>query len=275
MTVSRSALLGLLPLTAVAPLFVMAGPSAAAVVDPTPPPPTPASGTVYRPAPPPGAIVSAFVDNQFTYCSLICPHIVDFVVGVPTALVQAPGVFVEARRQNQSVDRATGIAAATVTGPAHSAMSAIIDNDLNIVLPRAQNALEVTVVGLLDVADTARFGAAPAVVGQSFDTTRANVLDALHTPIVRNPSDIAVPRTSAQAAALDVIDRGSAVLFQAPEMLLPEATGSADIAAQKLAATGDANRAAAAGVEHFTAALSRAGSLIDQANGRHHEPIPR
>ncbi|MGV9709943.1 hypothetical protein ACWDTI_04690 [Gordonia sp. NPDC003424] len=263
-------------LTVVAFASVAAGmvtPSAspATVIAPRPVASSPAAP---RPAPPPGALVTAFVANQFTYCSLICPHMLDFVVQVPIALVQSPGVYVAARTQGQSPDRATGIAARSVTKPANSAMTGIIGNDVNLVLPRAQNALEVGVVGLLDVADTARAGRGPVAVQQSFDTTRADVLDALHAPIVPNPPDIAVPRTPAQAAALDVIDRGSAVLFQAPEMLMAGATESADVAAQKLAATGDMNAAGAAGLARFTGFLNQAGQVVERANSRHHVPVP-
>ncbi|MFW0793238.1 hypothetical protein AAFP30_05455 [Gordonia sp. CPCC 205515] len=266
MVASRRALAGIVALFApLVPVSVAVTPASAAVASPPP-----VQAVASRPAPPPGAIASAFVANQLTYCSLICPHMLDFVVQIPTALVQAPGVYVVARSRGETSDRATGIAARSVTRPADSAMAGIIDNDLNIVLPRAQNALEVAVVGMLDVADTARSGATPGAVGQSFGTARADILDALNAPIVRNPPDIAVPHTPAQAGALDVIDRGSAVLFQAPEMLLPEATKSADLAAQTLASTGDVQRAAAVGVDHFTQALGRANELIEQANTAHH-----
>ncbi|NED64721.1 hypothetical protein G3I15_27725, partial [Streptomyces sp. SID10244] len=94
------------------------------------------------------------------------------------------GVFAAAQEQTGSADRATGIAAASITRPANSAMTGIIDNDLNLVLPRAQNALEVAVVEGLTVADTVRSGAPPGAVGKAVDTGRAKIVDALNAPIV-------------------------------------------------------------------------------------------
>ncbi len=225
--------------------------------------PAAATPAPIRPAPPPGSLIVAFADNQLTYCSLICPHLVDFVVDVPRALVPDPGVYDSARSNGHSIERATGIAAATVTAPARSAMSGIIDNDLNLVLPRAQNALEVAVVEILDVADVAWSGADSAAVGARVDTGRARVLDALTAPIVPNPPQIAVPTTPAQQAALAVVDTGSAVLFQAPEILMTGATESADVAASELAVSGDVDRARAGGMTRFGEFLDAADAVID------------
>ncbi|WP_202421817.1 hypothetical protein [Gordonia sp. SID5947] len=215
--------------------------------------------------PPPGAIVAAFADNQLKYCALICPHIVDFVVQVPIALVRSPGVYTQALAETQSADRATGIALASVTEPARTSMSGIIDNDLNLVLPRAQNALEVATVEMFHVADTVQSGAGPAAVGGAFDAGRAKILDALNAPIVPNPPQIAVPTTSAQESVLSAIDIGSAVLFQAPEILMTGATESADVAADDLAANGDVNRARAVGAKHLDGFITKAGNAIGRA----------
>lgn len=228
-----------------------------------------------RPAPPPGAIVSAFVANQFTYCSLICPHIVDGVIQVPIALVQAPGIYTAARSCGETFERSTGVAARSVTRPANSAMTGIIDNDLHLVLPRAQNALEVAVVGALDVADSAQSGATPALGARSVDTMRADIVDALHAPIVADPPDIAVPHTPAQAGALDTIDRGSAILFQAPEMLMVGGTQAADVAARTLTTTGSTATARAAGMTQFSTVLRQAIGVVEQTNARQHRVVPR
>ncbi|MFW0783632.1 hypothetical protein AAFP35_03850 [Gordonia sp. CPCC 206044] len=223
-------------------------------------------------SPPPGALLSAFAGNQLKYCSLICPHIIDGLVQVPIALVRAPGVFVDARARTGSTDRATGIAAASVTGPANSAMAGIIGDDLDLVLPRAQNALEVAVVEMIAVADKARAGAPPATVGTAFNTARGKTLEALNAPIVPNPPDIATPHTAAQAAALDAIDVGSAILFQAPEQVMAGATDAADIAARRLAATGDVNSARATGMAHLNDTVAQAGEAIRRSITNHHVP---
>ncbi|UVF80077.1 hypothetical protein [Gordonia mangrovi] len=216
-------------------------------------------------APPPGALVTAFATNQLIYCSLICPHIVDFVVDVPRAAVQAPGVYGAARAAGRSSDRALGTALATVTAPARSSMDGIIDNDLNLVLPRAQNALEVAVVEMMHVTDVARSGAGSAAVGAAFDTGRARILDALTAPIVPNPPQIAAPTTPAQQSALDAIDVGSAVLFQAPEIMMTGATESADVAATELARSGDIDRAREVGAQRFGEFLDAANGVIEQS----------
>ncbi|MGC5258182.1 hypothetical protein ACPXCG_17705 [Gordonia sp. DT218] len=238
------------------------------------PPPTVVNPDEPTTPPPPGAIVTTFAGNQLKYCALICPHIIDFVVDVPVAIVRSPGVFATAQAQTGSADRATGIAAASITHPANSAMTGIIDNDLNLVLPRAQNALEVAVVEGLTVADTVRSGAAPEAVGKAIDTGRAKIVDALNAPIVAKPPQIAAPTTPAQAAVLDAIDVGSAVLFQAPELLMVGATEAADIAAQHLATTGDTDGARSAGVAHFNDTLTAANDVIRQATTNHPVPEP-
>ncbi|NDZ92879.1 hypothetical protein G3I13_19650 [Streptomyces sp. SID6673] len=225
-------------------------------------------------SPAPGAIVTTFAGNQLKYCALICPHIIDFVVDVPVAVVRSPGVFAAAQEQTGSADRATGIAAASITRPANSAMTGIIDNDLNLVLPRAQNALEVAVVEGLTVADTVRSGAPPGAVGKAVDTGRAKIVDALNAPIVANPPQIATPTTPAQAATLDAIDVGSAVLFQAPELVMVGATEAAVVAAQHLATTGDTGGARAVGVAHLNETITHANDVIRQATTNHHVPEP-
>ncbi|GAB90956.1 hypothetical protein [Gordonia rhizosphera] len=236
--------------------------SAAAVTDSRP---GVVEATPAAPPPPPGALIAAFANNQLTYCSLICPHIIYGVVEVPGALVRSPSVYSAALARTGSVDRSRGIAAASVTGPSRRAMAGIIDNDLNLVLPRAQNALEVATVEVLNVVDTARSGAGPGAVGKAVDAGRTRVLEALNAPIVPNPPQIAVPTTPAQESALATIDVGSAVLFQAPEILLVGATESADVAAKELATSGDMNRARAAGAARLDGFVTQAQNAIARA----------
>lgn len=237
----RSVAAGLVVIAALSAPALLAAPASA---QPTPGMPAGVSG---QPAPPPGAIAWAIARNQLTYCSLICPHIVDGLVEVPVALVRAPGVYAQARALTGSADRALGIASASVTAPARSAMTGIIDNDLQIVLPRAQNALEVAVVEVLTVNDTLQAGAPPSVVRRAVDDGRIAILDALNAPVVADPPQIARPSTPAQIAAVDAIEVGSAVLFQAPEIVMAGATESADIAAGHLAVHGDPLAARRAG----------------------------
>lgn len=229
---------------------------------------------VVQQTPPPGALAAAFANSQLTYCSLICPHIIDFVADVPVAIVRTPAVFGDARARTHSVDRSIGVAMASVTDPANSAMSGIIGNDLDLVLPRAQNALEVAVVEMLRVSDAARSGAAPGALRRTVETGRSRILDALDAPIVVDPPQLATPTTPAQTAALDAIDVGSAVLFRAPEMLMVGATIAADAAADELAATGDITRARDAGATDFSTVVDQASSVINSALTNHHRPLP-
>lgn len=186
----------------------------------------------------PGAIVAAFVGNQVRYCSLICPYIVQGAVEVPAAVVRTPAIFAATYEDTRSFERSMGTAAASVTGPTHWSMTGIIGNDLNLVLPRAQNALEVAVVAGLDVIDAAGSSNDPDRIRQTAESGRTNILDALNAPIVPNPPPLAVPSTPTQVAALEAIDTASVVLFQDPESLLVAVTGTADGLANSLAGTG-------------------------------------
>lgn len=223
-----------------------------------------------KPAPPPGALLSSFWRNQIQNCTAICPYLLDGVIDVPVALVQAPGVYGEALAATGSQPRATGIAAASVTGPADAAMTGIIDNDVNIVLPRAQNAFEVGVVESMNVA--AAVG--DPSIGPTFDNARAEFLDGLDRPLVRNPEPIVEPATPAQADVVDAIRVGSAVLFHAPELGMVGATDAADDAATAYAATGDVAAAQDAAQQSIDATLERATAVIDATMAGQWPPPP-
>ncbi|HUO40571.1 MAG TPA: hypothetical protein VMU34_23210, partial [Mycobacterium sp.] len=105
--------------------------------------------------PPPGALIERFLLNQLQNCSLICPFIVQGVVEVPLTFAVIPLTFARELRSGQSLLKAIALTDETVSGAANAALTGIIDRDLGLVLPRAQNALEVAVVGLIDVATTA------------------------------------------------------------------------------------------------------------------------
>lgn len=103
-------------------------------------------------APPLGAIPLAFIRNQFQYCSLICPYVIQGAVTVPVGAALSPVRFVGALTTTGSLAKALGTAAASVTGPANAALTPIIENDVYRVVPKAFNALEVTVVEVINVA---------------------------------------------------------------------------------------------------------------------------
>ncbi|WP_232016796.1 hypothetical protein [Gordonia insulae] len=216
-----------------------------------------------------GAIPRAFIRNQFQNCDAICPYIAQGLVEVPVALWHAPGVYADRSARGWSVPMSAGAAAFSVTRPANAAMTGIISNDLSLVLPRAQNALVVAVVEGLEIASVLRAGPRSSDDGDHRDriteavaTGRTRVLDALNRPLTPDPASTAVVRTPAQQRALDTIDAGSAILFQAPEMLLLGATDAADSAARNLTATGDPAGARAAGEARFRATADRAAELV-------------
>ncbi|HEY9314055.1 hypothetical protein [Williamsia sp.] len=203
-----------------------------------------------------GEIPATIIRNQFLYCSIICPYLVQGVTTVPLAAIQSPGVFVSAYSATGSAPRSVGIAAHSVTHPAHAAMTGIIVNDLALVLPRAQNALAVAVVEAMKTAG-----------GQDIDIGRTRILDALNQPVTPNPPSTAITTTESQVAAVDGINTASAVLFQAPELLLLGGTETAEAAATELATTGDVEAARAVGDAHATYWVDQAASVITQATG--------
>ena len=90
-------------------------------------------------------------------------------VTVPVAILQTPGTFVTAL-QSGDLLKPIGAAAASVTGAADAAATPAIISDGTIVAPRALNAFEVGVVGLLNIVPAAA-GGLPAV-GTAIETAR-------------------------------------------------------------------------------------------------------
>ncbi|PXW34110.1 UNVERIFIED_CONTAM: hypothetical protein DES50_102737 [Williamsia faeni] len=203
-----------------------------------------------------GEIPLTVISNQFLYCSIICPYFLQFATTVPIAAVQSPGVFVSAYGTTGSVPTSFGVAAQSVTHPAYAAMTGIIVNDLIKVLPRAQNALAVAVVEAMKTAG-----------GQDLDTGRTRILDALNAPITPNPPSTAITTTDSQVAAVEGINAGSAVVFQAPEWLLLGATETAEAAATELATTGDIDSARAVGEAHASYWVNLSQSVLPGASG--------
>ena len=208
---------------------------------------------------PPGGLITSFLGNQVIYCSIICPLLVQTGVTPVVATLQAPGTFVTAL-QSGDLLKAIGATAASVTGPTNAAATAAIVADGTIVAPRALNAFEVGVVGLLDIVPAAA-GGLPGVV-TAIQTARQDTFDALNAPIVPNPTPTVMPQGVVQVAAVGALNVGGAVVFTAFNEVLSAAFETPDAVAQELAATGDPVRAVAAGVNTAAGAVTAAGTAI-------------
>ncbi len=205
-------------------------------------------------AAPIGAIPLAFLRNQLTFCSLICPFIVQGAVTVPIGVVEAPAVFLQTLLQSGNLAGALGAAASAVTIPADAAAEGIIGNDLNLVLPKAQNTLEVAVVQALD-----------ALSGQTTPgAARDTILQALNQP----PGMPTVPVGAhglLQVAAVEAINVTSAVAFQAFETVLLGVVQSANAAATTLASTHSVPAAVMAGMDSARTTLNTARTQVTTA----------
>ena len=208
---------------------------------------------------PPGGLITSFLGNQVIYCSLICPLLVQTGVTPVVATLQAPGTFVTAL-QSGDLLKAIGATAASVTGPTNAAATAAIVADGTKVAPRALNAFEVGVVGLLDIVPAAA-GGLPGVV-TAIQTARQDTFDALNAPIVPNPTPTVMPQGVVEVAVVGALNVGGAVVFTAFNEVLSAAFETPDAVAQELAATGDPVRAVAAGVNTAAGAVTAAGTAI-------------
>ncbi|MCV6983111.1 hypothetical protein H7I53_23195 [Mycolicibacterium pulveris] len=213
-------------------------------------------------APPLGAIPLAFINNQFQYCSVICPHVVQGLVTIPIAVVMTPVTFLGALAATGAPLRALGAAAATVTGAANAAATPIIENDVFRVVPKAFNNLEVAVVELLNVAAAV---SRPGEFLQELNSARANILAALNQPLPPPVPTETGARTLPQVLAVEAIRVFAAVAFQAGEILLLGVVQTADAAAQELALSGDPVAAIEAGVAQAAESLTVAGGIVRDA----------
>lgn len=209
-----------------------------------------------------GALPLAFLRNQAQYCSVICPFIVQGLVTVPVGAALSPVAFLDSLGTTGSLTRAIGAAAASVTGPANAAAEGIILNDVDRVVPKAFNSLEIAVVQLL------RVGAAladPATLPDAIDTARQTILDGLNQPLpgpgVPVPTETGA-RTLPEVVAVEAIKVAAAVAFQAGELVLLGVVQTADAAAQELARSGDPVRALSAAVEQAGDVLQTASKII-------------
>jgi hypothetical protein len=217
--------------------------------------------------PPLGALIEQFLGNQAQNCSLICPFIVDGVVRVPVAFAVIPFTFARQLRDGEPLLRAIALTDATVSQAAEDAVNGIIDTDLLLVLPRAQNALEVAVVGLFEVGRTAL--TRPGRVVDAILTARSDIFDALGSPPGTMPPPPVHHRI--EALAVRAIEIGSALTFQAPERALQGVAQAANAFFTTLGATGEvrpALRAVGVSVRHT---IQDSAAFISSALSR---PIP-
>ncbi len=208
---------------------------------------------------PPGGLITSFLGNQVIYCSIICPLLVQTGVTPVVATLQAPATFFT-ELQSGDLLKAIGATAASVTGPTNAAAQAAIVADGTLVAPRALNAFEVGVVGLLNVVPAAA-GGLPGIA-TAIQTARQDTFDALNAPIVPNPTPTVMPQGVVQVAVVGALNVGGAVIFTALNEVLSGAFETADAVAQELAATGDPVRAIAAGVNTAAGAVTAAGTAI-------------
>ena len=206
-----------------------------------------------------GGLVTSFLGNQLIYCSIICPDVVKLAATVPVGAVAAPVVFVTTLAWGNPL-KALGAAVASVTNPLDAAFDPIITNDLNLVLPRAQNALEVGVVGLLNIATGGPLGVLGAI-----QTARQHTFDALNDtipPSLTSPN----PRGLIQVVAVEAINVASSIAFQAFEEGLLGIVQTADAAATTLAQTGDPVKAFVAGESAAFASFGKTLGYIATAS---------
>jgi len=209
-----------------------------------------------------GGLLTSFLGNQGTYCSIICPLLVQTGVTAAMTTTQAPAVFVAAL-QSGDVLKALGAAAASVTGPTNDAAAAAILADGTLVAPRALNAFEVGVVGLLNVAAAAP-GGLPAII-DAVQVARQQTFDALNAPIVPNPTPTVMPQGLLQVTVISAINVVAAVIFPAFNDVLGAVFSAPNAAAQELATSGDPARALAAGINSATQSANAAVTVVAES----------
>jgi hypothetical protein len=176
--------------------------------------------------------------------------------------VLAPLTFLTAPRSNDPL-RALGAAVASVTGPTNAAAQATIFADGTRVAPRALNAVEVAVLGLLNIVPAAANGL-PGIA-DAVQRFREQTYAALNLPIVPNPEPTVRPRGVLQVAVVETINVGASVIFPAFNHILSAVFETPDAMARELAATGDPIRALVAGIDTAARRLVAAGTVVAEA----------
>jgi hypothetical protein len=245
--------------------IALVGIAAMAATPLVPPPPAQSPPAVSRDVRlaadevPPGGLITSFLGNQAIYCSIICPLLVDTGVTAVATTLTTPVTFVTAL-QSGDLLKAVGVTAASVTGPTNDAATAAIVADGTLVAPRAFNAFEVGVVGLLRIVPAAA-GGLPGIV-TAIQDARQDTFTALNAPIVPNPAPTVMPSGVVEVAVVGALNVGGAIIFPAFNLVLNAAFQVPDAAAQELAASGDPVRAAAAGVTTAAGSLTAAVGVV-------------
>ena len=208
---------------------------------------------------PPGGVITSFVGNQFLYCSIICPLLIETAVTAGVATLRAPITFLTAAQSGELL-RAIGIAAASVTGPTNDVAQAAILADGTVVAPRALNALEVGVVGGLGVIAAAADGL-PGIVS-AVQAARQDTFTAINLPVVANPTPTVTPHGVLQVTVVEIINVGAAIIFPAFNEVLSAVFDVPDAVARELAATGKPIRAVAAGAHVAAGHLTDAVTVV-------------
>ncbi|MGX9296032.1 hypothetical protein [Tsukamurella paurometabola] len=219
----------------------------------------------FAATPPPGALLGEFAQNQLENCAAICPYALQGAVRVPAGVLAAPGAAVRAAGGGPL--RALGAGAAEVTRPADAAMTGIIGNDLNQVVPRFQNGV---IIGVLDLM---RIGRGTGSVG----ALRTDLLAALQQPLppvaptpppLTTPPPFGItpaPQGPVETAVVHGTNAFFAAAFFVPELSLLGATQTANAAAADLAATGDPVSAVRAGLGAAGAVVAENGRILTEA----------
>ncbi len=210
---------------------------------------------------PPGGLLTSFLRNQVVYCSAICGPLINTGVTAAATTLQTPVTFVAAVQSNDIL-KAIGITAASVTGPTNTALAEAIVADTTVAVPKASNAFEVGVIGLLNIVPAAS-GGLPGIAA-AIQTARQDTFEALNLPIpVTGPT--VVPNGVVQVATLGAIRVGEAIIFPAFNEVLQATVGVPNAAAQELAATGDPARAVAAGAREAVGTVSAAANVVAES----------
>ncbi|RDH12331.1 hypothetical protein DVB88_08065, partial [Tsukamurella pulmonis] len=227
----------------------------------------PVSPAASAAAPPPGSLLERFALNQFQNCAVICPFAAQGAVTVPLGAASAPIAFLRSAADTGNPLAALGAAALSVTAPADAAMTGIIGNDLNQVVPRFQNGVLIAMVDLLRFADGSG----------SVTALRTDLLAALREPLppagpvpppLTAPPPFGITPTPVgpvQVAAVRATNIFFAAAFFVPELSLLGATQTANAAASTLARTGDPVAAAGAGLQSAGAVASENVRILSGA----------
>ncbi|MBV9512741.1 MAG: hypothetical protein JO280_01675 [Mycobacteriaceae bacterium] len=225
------------------------------------------AATSAAPATAPGALIEQFLANQAQNCSLICPFIIQGAVSVPFDFAILPLTLVRELGAGVPPVQAALLSDATVSGALDDAVTGIITNDLSLVLPRAQNALEVAVVGLIDIGITAV--TQPGNVFGALTSARSSFLTALTQP----PGTMPPPpvHNALEAILVRAIEVASSLTFQAPERLLLGISQAANAFFTAIGATGNIAATVQAVGASVSATISDSVGFIRHALT---EPIP-